>query len=84
MSTTRVRFRRQEPIADYIVDFVALAPRLVVEADGQDHGQTNYDAHRDRYLESLGYRVLRFDNRDIALDLEGVIESIKTALSVPP
>ena len=59
------KFRRQEPIGPYIVDFVRLARRLVVEMDGDGHGG-EYDAVRDAYLNSLGFRVVRFDNDDLS------------------
>jgi very-short-patch-repair endonuclease len=55
------RFRRQEPIGPYIVDFVCFARRLIVEMDGAGHGGT-YDVNRDAYLGNLGFRVLRFEN----------------------
>ncbi len=59
------KFRRQEPIGPYIVDFVCLARQLVVEMDGEGHGG-DYDAARDAYLNRRGLRVLRFDNDDLA------------------
>ena len=59
------KFRRQEPIGPYIVDFVCRARRLIVEMDGDGHGGT-YDTVRDAYLGELGFRVLRFDNDDLA------------------
>ena len=59
------RFRRQEPIGPYIVDFLCVARRLVVEMDGADHGG-EYDRIRDAYLRRLGFRVLRFPNDALA------------------
>ncbi len=61
-----VRFRRQEPIGEFIVDFVALNDKLIVEADGAGLGETSWDEYREVYLESLGYRILRFENISIA------------------
>jgi very-short-patch-repair endonuclease len=77
-------FRRQSPIGRYIVDFECRRRRVIVEADGNQHG---YDSHqmrddiRDRTLTSLGYRVLRFGNGDIETDIEGVLEVIHQALT---
>jgi very-short-patch-repair endonuclease len=59
------RFRRQEPIGPFIVDFVCVARRLVVEMDGEGHGG-DYDQRRDAYLERLGFRVLRIANGALA------------------
>jgi very-short-patch-repair endonuclease len=75
-----VRFRRQEPIGPYIVDFVCLSRRLVVEADGDDHGGSDHDRRRDAYLCRLGFRVMRFENHEIAWYFEWVIDEIKRAL----
>ena len=58
------RFRRQEPIGPYIVDFVCWARRLVVEMDGDGHGGA-YDLDRDTHLGRMGLRVLHFDNDDL-------------------
>ncbi len=75
-------FRRQSPRLDYILDFVCLKHRLVVEVDGSQHGwQTAYDAQRDRRLtERGGFRVLRFWNSDIDRNLSGVMQVILEAL----
>ena len=55
------KFRRQRPIGPYIVDFVCLEKSLVIEVDGGQHeGQLVHDTSRDAWLESQGYRVLRF------------------------
>jgi very-short-patch-repair endonuclease len=80
-------FRRQAPIGRYIVDFVSFRSRLIVEADGGQHGMlegTRSDQVRDAFLQSQGFRVLRFWNSDIDANLAGVIESILTALKHPP
>ena len=70
------RFRRQEPIGPFIVDFVCVARRLVVEMDGDGHGGPD-DQKRDAYLKRLGFRVLRFDN-DALSDRGWVEDQIKT------
>jgi len=77
-------FRRQAPIADYIVDFECRRRRIVIEVDGTQHGfdeNRRRDAVRDRTLEGMGYRVLRFANADIDRNVEGVLEMIHLALT---
>ena len=76
------KFKRQLPIDSFIADFVCLPHRLVVEADGGQHG-TEADARRDAYLRAQGFRVLRFSNNDIFDNEEGVLESILNALESP-
>jgi very-short-patch-repair endonuclease len=79
-----VRFRRQEPIGPYIVDFVCFQRRLVVEADGSQHDWSDHDRRRESFLRSRGFRVLRFENRDIAWHFDWVIDEIKAALREDP
>jgi very-short-patch-repair endonuclease len=74
-----LRFRRQTPIGQYIVDFVCHERRLVVELDGGQHAESTHDVRRDRWLESKGYRVLRFWNSDVFKNREGVLETIVSA-----
>lgn len=72
-----VKFRRQQCIGDYIVDFVSLEHRLVIELDGGQHaGQQDYDAARSAFLQAQGYRVLRFWNHDVLQHTEAVLDSI--------
>jgi adenine-specific DNA-methyltransferase len=79
------RFRRQHPIAHYIVDFACVEQKLVVELDGGQHAeQTAYDDVRTRCLEACGYRVLRFWDHEVMRDIEAVKTSIWNALSQPP
>ena len=78
-----MRFRRQHPIGACIVDFVCLERRLVVEVDGGHHtedDQIAYDARRDRWLNTEGYRVLRFPAIDVFQNLDAVVDSIWSAL----
>jgi very-short-patch-repair endonuclease len=77
------KFRRQVVIGSYIADFACRTPvLLVVELDGDTHGaQEEYDAERTRFMESKGYGVLRFTNRDVLQNIEGVLEAIRAALS---
>ena len=76
-----VRFRRQHAIGNFIVDFCAPHQKLVIELDGSQHlEQEEYDAERTAFLQSQGYRVLRFWNMDVIKDLRGVISAIQNAL----
>ena len=75
------RFRRQRPIGNYVCDFVCLSESVVVELDGSQHvEQADYDAQRDAFLKSSGFRVLRFWNGDVVERLETVLETIHEAL----
>ena len=77
-----VKFRRQHAIGKYVVDFCLVKSKLVIELDGvQHHEQSEYDDQRTAYLESLGFRVIRFWNDQVMNDMEGVIRSIKAALN---
>jgi guanylate kinase len=75
-----VRFRRQEPIGPYIVDFAALSVGVVVEVDGETHDDPAADEQRDRYLRSKGMQVFRFYNTDVLEDLDGVVTVISEAV----
>ncbi len=74
------KFRRQQPIGPYIVDFVHFGARVIVEADGGQHVQSSHDTTRDAWLIQQGFRVLRFWNDDILLRTDAVLESIWKAL----
>jgi very-short-patch-repair endonuclease len=62
-----LRFRRQQPIGSYVADFYCSAVKLIIELDGSQHadGQAQYDLYRTRWLETRGYKVLRFWNTDL-------------------
>ena len=80
-----VRFRRQHVIGDYIVDFICLKQRLIIEIDGGYHNdivQQQEDRIRQNWLESMGYKVLRFNNNDIFHQIESVITIIKQNISI--
>ena len=63
---TGIKFRRQHPRDRYVVDFVSLEHRLVIEVDGSQHAQqVRYDTNRTAILESLGFRVIRFWDNDV-------------------
>ena len=74
-----VRFRRQRPIGDYVVDFYCPAARLVVELDGHSHvtdSGRGHDARRKAYLESQGLKVIRFFDYEVDRDFERVCRHI--------
>lgn len=78
-------FRRQVPIGRYVVDFVCFEHRLVVETDGDSHGsdaQRRRDEARTRFLQSAGYRFVRFWNRDVYENMEAVLQGIGIALGL--
>jgi len=71
------KFRRQHPFADYILDFVSLTLKLIIEVDGGQHcSQEAYDEARTNVLESAGFRVLRFWNNEVLKETESVREKI--------
>ena len=72
-----LKFRRQEPIGNYIVDFVCYEKAVIVEADGGQHVESERDADRDEWLYSQGFTVLRFWNHDVLANIEGVLEVIR-------
>jgi len=77
-----VHFRNQHAIGNYIVDFCAPRKKLIIELDGSQHlEQKEYDEERTKYLESRGYRVLRFWNNDVMKDVENVLKVIWSVLN---
>ena len=75
------KFRRQQPLGRYIVDFVCLEKRLIVELDGGQHAeQVLSDTARTAWLETQGFRVLRFWNNEVLSEIESVKEAIREAL----
>ena len=78
------KFRRQEPIGNYIADFVCFRPRIIVEADGTQHQGSSYDALRDRWFASQGFTVVRLWNNDVLANLEGALDAIAEALRTHP
>ena len=72
-------FKRQHPIGNYIVDFVCLEKKLIIEIDGGQHNEVDnieYDRARTDFLETKGYHVIRFWNSDIDKNIEGVFLEI--------
>ena len=81
------RFRRQVPIGPYVVDFACLAAHLVIEVDGGQHAvSVDKDRQRTAWLESRGYKVVRFWNNDVLGNPDGVLQTILRALGdeTPP
>ena len=79
------KFRRQFPLGKYVVDFLCLETRLIIEVDGGQHAkQTGKDELRDKWLASQGFRVLRFWNNDVLSETDAVVETIVQALNETP
>ena len=75
------KFRRQAPIGPDIADFACFELALVVELDGGQHAtEIKHDDQRDAYMNARGYQVLRFWNNDVIENLDGVLETISSAL----
>ncbi len=73
-----LKFKRQVPMGNYIVDFACMELRLIVELDGGQHGeQMAYDGRRSAWLEGRGFTVLRFWNNQVMAELEAVLESLR-------
>ena len=76
-----VSFRRQHAIGNYIVDFVSIKKKLIIELDGGQHlEQSEYDEERTRYLESKGYRVIRFWNNQVESEMDGIVQVLDQIL----
>ncbi len=79
----RWKFRRQHPIDRYVVDFVTLDGKLIIEVDGVTHSEASEiarDKARSDVLEACGFLVVRVTNTDIYENLEGVLEMIESTL----
>ena len=82
-----IKFRRQQPIGPYIVDFASFYPKIVIELDGGQHNNINNlnkDVIRDNFLTNEGFLVLRIWNNDIYTNLEGTMEYLKKETSPTP
>ncbi len=74
---SNLKFRRQCPLGPYIVDFVSIDKKLVIEVDGSQHFlQREYDEIRTQFLNSLGYKVIRFWNSEVKNQFNAVMETI--------
>ena len=78
-----LNFKRQVPIGTYIIDLSCRSKMIVVELDGGQHSQTiAYDKTRSKFLEKRGYKVLRFGNNEVDVNIQGVLETIKRECGV--
>jgi very-short-patch-repair endonuclease len=78
-----IKFKRQVPIANHIVDFVSLDLKFIIEVDGGQHDvRAAQDAERTRILQEWGYHVVRFWNNDVLSNIEGVLEAILQELQL--
>jgi very-short-patch-repair endonuclease len=78
------KFRRQVAMGPFVVDFVCLKSRFVIELDGPQHGEgeaPEYDRRRTEWLSARGYRVIRFKNQQVDDEVLSVIETIRSALN---
>jgi very-short-patch-repair endonuclease len=79
------KFRRQQPIGNYIVDFVCLEKKLIIDLDGGQHAeQSSYDGERDAWLRAQGFSVLRFWNNDVLQNVSSVKDAILSELESTP
>ena len=78
--TLGFKFRRQHRIGSYIVDFICLEKNLIIECDGGQHAENKSDEERTSFLNSKGYKVIRFWNTDILKNKEGIFTEILKAL----
>ena len=77
------KFRRQEPIGNYVADFVCYEKGILVEVDGGQHS-VEKDRDRERWFEGQGFKVLRFWNNDVLKNTERVWEVIRKTMLVSP
>jgi very-short-patch-repair endonuclease len=79
-----IKFRRQHPLGNYIVDFVCIQHKLIIEVDGGQHNESKalaYDEERSAWLEKQGYRVLRFWDNDVSQNIDCVISQVFAMLA---
>jgi len=79
-----VKFTRQVPIGPYIADFCARSAHLIIEVDGDTHTDQSRDDRHAAWLTAQGYRVLRFTNADVMMNLDGVLQMVAVALTTAP
>ena len=73
-----VKFRRQQPIGNYVVDFVSFEVDLVIELDGGQHLDSERDERRDKWLEDEGFTVIRFWNNQVFNNTRAVLREIRS------
>lgn len=74
------KFRRQQPIGKYIVDFINYDKKIIIEIDGSEHIDNIKDKSREAYLKKSGYTILRYWNNDVLKNVDGVLMSINEHL----
>ena len=82
---TGFKFRRQHPIYRFIIDFYCAKAKLLIEVDGESHfepEQEEYDKLRTKYLEELGYKVIRFTNNDVRYNIDSVASKILQTIEI--
>jgi len=79
-----LKFKRQKPIGTYIADFVCMQQRLIIEVDGGQHLESDSDRQRDAWFAEQGFRVLRFWNNDVLLNIDAMLEAIYQAVLPSP
>ena len=80
---SQTKWRRQAPIGSYIVDFVCLHHRVIVECDGSQHAENARDAVRDAWLASQGFQVIRFWNHEVLKERKNVIDTLLARCGLP-
>ncbi len=79
-----IKFRRQQPVGKYIVDFVCFEKEMIIEIDGSQHAEIfgiTKDIERTKYLESRGFRIVRFWDNDVFNNIEGVLFNISELIN---
>ena len=79
-----LKFKRQHPIGDYIVDFICKEVKVIIEIDGGQHNELeniNYDKVRTEFLNSLGYKVIRFWNNEVYENIESVLSKLEQEIN---
>ena len=79
-----LKFKRQVPLDGYVLDFVCFETRMILEADGGQHFQSDRDAKHDAHFAKIGFVTLRFWNTDILTNPDGVVAAIRAATAGTP
>jgi len=80
MQLEGVKFRRQQPLGSYIVDFISFDKKLIIEIDGGQHNELptrENDEQRTMWLDGEGFHIIRFWNNDVLLNIDGVLSKIR-------
>ncbi|NOU00683.1 MAG: endonuclease domain-containing protein, partial [Gallionella sp.] len=79
-----LKFKRQQPLGNYIVDFISFERKIIIEVDGGQHFESESDIQRDTWLRGQGFQVLRFWNNEVLGETESVLEKIHQVLTSAP